>query len=85
MEIDMNVTQLVHEIERSRRADDGTDSGVGLSVNRMIVNGDTAEWNVFLGKSQSMTILDSETDYHDMPAADIAAKIIQWWDADWDD
>lgn len=83
--IDENSTQLIHEIERSRREDDGIDSGIGISVNRMIVNGNTAEWEVFFGQSQEMTILDSKTDFRNMPAADIAAKIIGWWDAEWDD
>jgi len=84
MTIDMNVTQLVAAIERSKLKDDGTDSGVGLSVNRTVENG-VSQWDVFLGQSHQMTILDSETDYHDMPSADVAALVIKWWDAEWDD
>lgn len=84
MTIDMNVLQLAAEIERSRTEDDGSDSGVGLSVSRKVEDG-TATWDVFLGISHSMTVLDSENDYHDMPAAEIAARIIEWWDSEWDD
>ena len=82
--IDMNVTQLATEIERSRNEDDGTDSGVGLSASRTIENG-VATWDVFIGISHSMTVLDSENNYRNTPTADIAARIIQWWDTEWDD
>lgn len=85
-EIGMNVKQLVAEIERSKREDDGIDSGRGLSVNRKVEDG-IAKWDVFLGRGDRipMTVLDSETDYRETPSADIAARIIEWWDAEWDD
>ena len=84
--INMNVEQLVAEIDRSRQEDDGEDAGRGLSVNRRVEDG-LAIWDVFLGNGARipMTVLDAEIDYRDKRTSEIAAIIIQNWDAEWDD